>query len=310
MKRILITGIGGDIAQGVATLVRGARPGARLVGSDTHEQHAGRLFVDECLILPPARDPGYGAALREVLARHQVDLLMPMTEAEIGVMDSSVLGAPQVPPWVGPGVHVVAAGLDKLATARSLAALGLPVPWTVAAGAERPPEYPCVLKPRFGSGSRAVFTIDNDEAALCLAKKYPQSVFQELLQPADAEVTCAVYRTRDGRVATLQLLRRLVGGLTGWARVIRDEAVEHMCKAIAEGLGLAGSMNVQLRITAAGPRVFEINPRFSSTAVMRHLMGFTDVVWTLDELDGHEVSPAPVALGRVGVRLQRSVILI
>ncbi len=309
MKCILITGIGGDIAQSVATLVRGARPSARLVGSDMHEQHAGRLFVDECLILPPAHDPAYGTALREALVRHQVDLIMPMTEAEIGVMDRSVIGSPQMPPWVGPGARVVAAGLDKLATARSLAGIGLPVPWTVAAGVERPPEYPCVLKPRFGSGSRAVFMINNDEEALCLAKKYPESVFQELLQPAEAEVTCAVYRTRDGRISTLQLLRRLVGGLTGWARVIRDEAVEHMCKAIAEGLRLGGSMNVQLRITTAGPRVFEINPRFSSTAVMRHLMGFTDVVWTLDELDGREVSPAPVALGRVAVRLQHSVIL-
>jgi carbamoyl-phosphate synthase large subunit len=308
MTRILITGIGGDIAQGIATLVRGARPGALLVGSDIHEQHAGRLFVDECEVLPPAGHPGYGAALREALARHEVDLLIPVTEPEIGVM-ASVLGGPPLIPWVGPGSRVVAAGLDKLATARASAALGLPAPWTVAAGEALPQAYPCVLKPRLGSGSRSVFLINDGDEALCFAKKYPDSIFQELLEPAEAEVTCAVYRTRDGRVATLQLLRRLAGGLTGWARVIRDEAVERMCAAIAQGLGLAGSMNVQLRITTAGPRVFEINPRFSSTAVMRHLMGFTDVVWTLDELDGREVRFAPVAVGRIAVRVQGSVIL-
>ena len=308
MKNILITGIGGDIAQAVATLVREARPGARIVGSDVHGQHAGRLFADECAILPPASDPGYANALKALVASREIDLAIPVTEAELAVM-AQALGNPPAVRWVSPGPRVVAAGVDKLATAQSLAALGLPVPWTRAAGDGPPQQYPCVLKPRFGSGSRNIFVVDNADEAGWLARKYPDAVFQELLEPADAEVTCAVYRTRDGRVATLQLLRRLAGGLTGWARVIRDEAVEGMCAAIARGLDLAGSMNVQLRITAAGPRVFEINPRFSSTVAMRHRLGFTDVAWTLDELDGRTVNPAPVPVGRTVVRVQGSAIL-
>jgi len=308
MKNILITGIGGDIAQAVATLVREARPGARIVGSDVHEQHAGRLFADECAILPPARDTGYANALKALVASREIDLSIPVTEAELAVM-AQALGNPPAVRWVSPGPRVVAAGIDKLATAQAVSALGLPVPWTRAAGDGPPPQYPCVLKPRFGSGSRNIFVVDNADEAGWLARKYPDAVFQELLEPADAEVTCAVYRTRDGRVATLQLLRRLAGGLTGWARVIRDEAVEGMCAAIARGLDLAGSMNVQLRITAAGPRVFEINPRFSSTVAMRHRLGFTDVAWTLDELDGRTVNPAPVPVGRTVVRVQGSAIL-
>jgi carbamoyl-phosphate synthase large subunit len=308
MKNILITGIGGDIAQAVATLVREARPGARIVGSDVHGQHAGRLFADECAILPPASDSGYANALKALVADRQIDLAIPVTEAELAVMAQALGNLPAVR-WVNPGPRVVAAGIDKLATAQALSALGLPVPWTRAAGDGPPPQYPCVLKPRFGSGSRNIFVVDNADEAGWLARKYPDAVFQELLEPADAEVTCAVYRTRDGRVATLQLLRRLAGGLTGWARVIRDEAVEQMCAAIARGLDLAGSMNVQLRITAAGPRVFEINPRFSSTVAMRHRLGFTDVAWTLDELDGRTVNPAPVPVGRTVVRVQGSAIL-
>ena len=30
-----------------------------------------------------------------------------------------------------------------------------------------------------------------------------------------------------------------------------------------------------------GPRIFEINPRFSSTVMMRHAIGFSDVAWML-----------------------------
>lgn len=308
MNNILITGIGGDIAQAVASLVREARPGVKIIGSDIHQQHGGRLFADECITLPPAREPGYLAALNSVVATRQIDLILPMTEAEIAVMmqtPKNLLTAV----WIGPGQSVIAAGIDKLATAQALAGLGLAVPWTLAAGETLPRAFPCIFKPRFGSGSRNIFIVENEKDAVFLAQKYPDAIFQELLEPADSEVTCAVYRTRDGRVATIQLLRRLAGGLTGWAKVIRSDAVEEMCRGIAHGLNLSGSMNIQLRITAGGPRVFEINPRFSSTVAMRHKLGFTDVVWTLDEIEGRDVNPVPIPAGKVAVRVHDCTIL-
>jgi carbamoyl-phosphate synthase large subunit len=199
--------------------------------------------------------------------------------------------------------------VDKLATARALEALDLPAPWTASADEAMPMEYPCILKPRLGSGSRGVMTVVDETDARFLARKFPGGVFQQLLDPHRGEVTCAVYRSRDGSVATLQLLRRLAGGLTGWAKVIRDPAVEALCAKLAQGLELSGSMNVQLRLTRQGPLVFEINPRFSSTALMRHRLGFSDVMWTLDELDGAAVSFCFVDEGRIAVRLHGAAVL-
>ena len=57
-----------------------------------------------------------------------------------------------------------------------------------------------------------------------------------------------------------------------------------MCKHIANEVSLLGSMNVQLRLTNEGPRIFEINPRFSSTVLMRHLIGFQDLIWTINDI--------------------------
>jgi carbamoyl-phosphate synthase large subunit len=199
--------------------------------------------------------------------------------------------------------------VDKHATVEALRQLGLPAPWTVRADQAPPESFPCILKDRFGSGSRSVVIVRNPREAEDMARARRDALFQELLEPADREVTCAVYRTRDRRVGVVQMLRRLAGGLTGWARVISDEAVKRTCEVLAEGLELQGSMNVQMRLTDKGPRVFEINPRFSSTVLMRHKLGFTDVAWSLDELEGKPVLFPVLREGRVAVRTQGAAIL-
>lgn len=308
-KVILITGIGGDISQGVATILRENRPDLRLIGVDVHTQHGGHMFVDQFALVPGASAPDYPSAIRAIIGKHSVDVVIPMSEPELGVSRRISESLPGVK-WITAGEGVVRAGLDKLETMRALAALDVPVPWTVPVSEGRPVAYPCILKNRTGSGSRAVFTVADAEDAECLARRYPDAVFQELLLPADREVTCAVYRRRDGAVASLLMLRRLTGGFTGWAKVIRDEETSRMCEAVAQGLGLRGSMNIQLRLTDKGPRIFEINPRISSTVLMRHRLGYTDVLWALDEVEGRSVVFPEIPQGRIMVRVQGATVVI
>ncbi|MBM3272722.1 ATP-grasp domain-containing protein [Candidatus Kaiserbacteria bacterium] len=309
MKTILVTGIGGDIAQSVAGIIREHRPRYRLVGTDLHDQHGGSLFVSSMHVVPRADSPGYLRRLQEIMEKEDVDIVIPMTEPELAVLLPQIEAATDKALWITSGRQVVAAGIDKLETAKQLANLGLPVPWTIPVIEGYPKTYPCIIKNRFGSGSRNQSIVRSSEDAVFFSARNPEAIFQELLEPEDREVTCAVYRTRDGRVAVLQLLRRLTGGFTGWARVIDDPSITQLCIAIADGLDLRGSMNVQLRNTLAGPRVFEINPRFSSTALMRQKMGFSDVLWALDEAENAPVSFPHIHPGTIGVRTQDAAII-
>lgn len=309
MKKILITGIGGDIAQSTASIIRKHYPGYLLLGTDIHTQHGGSLFVDKVTTLPAASSLEYPSALEQFLNEEAVDIVYPMTEPELSILNPIIKKNPQIT-WVTAGQKVMETGVDKLATMNALATLGIATPWTIPVNEGMPLEYPCILKNRYGSGSRAVFTIRTESEAAFFKHHYPDAIYQELLEPPDREVTCAVYRTKDGRVMTLQFLRRLVGGFTGWAQVIQDPDVLVMCEQIANGLALAGSMNVQLRLTTAGPRVFEINPRISSTVMMRNLLGFSDVVWPLDELAGKPINVPPIKVGQVLVRVQGARVLI
>jgi carbamoyl-phosphate synthase large subunit len=307
-KAVLITGIGGDIAQGVASILRESRPDLYLIGVDVHSQHGGGLFVDVVEVVPSATEIDYCNRLRAVIAKHGVKILIPMTEPELGVLYPFSDIFPGVHP-VTAGAQVVAAGLDKLATIQAVKQLGLSVPWTLPVTEAPPPSFPCILKSRYGSGSRVVFRLENSRDSDYFSRKYTDAIYQELLEPADREVTCAVYRTRDGETMCLQMLRRLTGGLTGWAKTINDQETSNMCIKIAEGLDLRGSMNVQLRLTEQGPRVFEINPRFSSTVLMRHQIGFSDVLWSIQEAEGDQIKFPIINNHKIMVRTQSASVL-
>jgi carbamoyl-phosphate synthase large subunit len=305
---VLITGIGGDIAQSVAKLVRQRFPDFRLVGTDMGVEHGGRLFVDGLRIVPAAASPDYTAALLKIVEAERVDHVVPMSEPELEVL-LPLIEKGEHTSWVTAGPKVIAAGIDKLETAQALAHLGIPTPWTSAVATGQPRELPCILKERFGSGSRGVYIVKDEEDLRYLAPRHPAGVFQQLLGTPDAEVTCAVYRTADERVATLQMRRRLVGGFTGWAETIADHRVAAMCEQVAEGLQLRGAMNVQLRLTSDGPRIFEINPRYSSTVLMRAGIGFNDVAWAFDELQGKPVTFPSIPTGTVIVRTQGAAVI-
>ena len=309
MTTILITGIGGDIAQAAAKIIREARPGYVLIGTDIHDHHCGGLFVDESHVLPAAANPGYAAYLDEILSRHSVDIVIPMTEPELSIISASTRPWCRPVQWIHAGAKAIAVGIDKLLTAQTLHGFGIEIPWTLPIAEAGPHAVPCIVKGRFGSGSRSVFVLRHLDDVPYFRRNMPDGIFQELLEPADKEVTCAVFRTSEGEVLTLQLLRTLTGGLTGWAEVIDDTRVTELCRTVANKLDVSGCINIQLRITAYGPRIFEINPRISSTALMRHLLGFQDVVWAIDEAEGKRPSFRAVAPGRQVGRLYGAAVL-
>ena len=207
MKSILITGIGGDIAQGVATIIRSKWPDCHLIGTDMAIQHAGTLFVDDFYQLPSVESEKYLDRLKNLVFTYSVEIIIPMSEPELPVV-TKVFQEIDGVHCLSAGESIIDIGLDKQLTNQTLKNMGLDVPWSIPVTEGEPEGFPCIIKSRKGSGSRAVFTIENKDEAEYLKSKFPDSIYQELLLPADREVTCAVYRTQDGRVSALQMRRK------------------------------------------------------------------------------------------------------
>lgn len=301
---MLITGCGGDIALALARIAREAGAARRLIGCDIHADHPGSVFFDVCELAPRASDGAYLEALERVVKAHNVDVIVPMSEAEITVLlDAGHLDTFAGVPVIAANRLAVETGLDKYETFSRLAAHKLGVPWTRIVGEVPPLDLPCILKRRRGQGGKDLRLVTTDEEVKLATLMRPDDLWQQLLLPEDQEYTCGLYRARTGETRMIALRRRLQDSATSAAVVVDSAPFSSLLHGIADALDLNGSINVQLRLTADGPKVFEINPRFSSTVRFRHTLGFHDFIWSLQETRGVPIgtyrAPSP------GIRMYR-----
>ena len=102
--------------------------------------------------------------------------------------------------------------------------------------------------------------------------------------------------------------RRLDAGRTVVASIENNYEIKSFLMNLIEKINLNGLLNVQLRLTQDGPKIFEINPRVSSTVKMRHLLGFSDLVWAINCLRGNKIPENNKIMSGTIYRLSREII--
>ena len=116
-------------------------------------------------------------------------------------------------------------------------------------------------------------------------KLYKQNewVIEELLNKNSDEYTCAIIRIKDLKKIIIfnRKLHKL--GHTMFADQFEDKAIETGLLAIADKINLNGVINIQFKIQNNQIKIFDINPRISSTVKMRDLLGFKDCLWWIKE---------------------------
>jgi carbamoyl-phosphate synthase large subunit len=284
---ILVTGAGGDIAQSIAKILRGTNFYGQLIGTDVHNEHAGNFFFDKIIALPLCNQSTYLEKLTEIIQKEKIDIIIPMSEPEIlffyihnltdSILDAKILMA---------NSRAIEVGMDKLKTIEFLKANNLPYPQTDVVSNVKKPVFPAIMKARRGSGSKSIFKIYQQDEFDFYSKKYPDYIYQQMLLADNDEYTCGVFRSKSMGNKNIIIKRTLKGGLTGYGKVIKNDIIEQLLNSIATLLDLVGSINIQLRIVNEIPYIFEINPRFSSTVRFRHLLGFQDLLWSLEDKMG------------------------
>ncbi len=288
---ILVTGCGGDIGQSIGKILKSHPMFGSVIGCDMSEQHPGKFIFERCLKIPAISSDKYQSTLEGFIKEFNIDIILPASEPELryytknNICDN-FLGVL----LVSANIKAMEIGFDKLLTAKFLKEKGLPFPLTQVAGEVTQPELPVIMKSRSGSGSKSLFLIEDIHDFNFYRAKHPDYIIQEFIKNGDAEFTCGLFRDLKGNIRTISYKRKLIGGFSGFGEVVQNDEIDRLLLTIGEKLNLRGSINIQLRLSDRGPLVFEINPRFSSTVMFRHLMGFEDVLWSIQDRLGEEIA--------------------
>lgn len=293
MKTVLVTGMGGNVGQGIARNVAACGRGLRIVGTNNQGFSGGNHLCDAFYVVPNGDRPEYIESLNRIIAAEQVDLLLPSTDIEADALARHREALACAAAVSGP--QATGLYLDKWLSFQHHRRHGIPWAETVLPSGYRGQFPRALAKPRCGRGSRGL--LPDPDASVLSDQEY---LVQELHQ--GVEITAAAYVTRSRQLlGHITLVRTLDHGATQNCRVTFEYAdrVPPILEQVVATTDVLGSFNLQAMVTPEGAVVpFEVNCRLSGTNSVRAQFGFQDVLYTLQEhLFGEAPEPPSVRPG-------------
>jgi hypothetical protein len=316
--RLLVVGAGTGAANNLIRSLRGARSGWFILGAHHDRFALSRSGADRSFLIPPADHVGFAGALRRLVARERVDLLIPTTDAEVVRLASARRG------WrcrlFLPRARTVALCQDKYVLARHLEARGVPVPRTVPLSgigsvAEayrrlgRPPRAWCRIR-RGTNASGAIPVATAAQARSWIAywemmRRVPASGFTLAEYLPGRDFACQSL-WREGRLMLVKAFERLayvtVGGnpsgmssAAALARTVAEPRVTEIAVRAVHAVDphASGVFGVDLKENGHGePCVTEINAgRFLAGTNLLDFTGRHNMAATYVRLGMGEASP-------------------
>lgn len=303
---ILVTGVGGDIGNGVLNCLKKINYHDKLIGCDINEYSIGRPQLDYFYVVPKtAEEDEYIKKILNITSKHSVDFIIPTSENEIKVYNThqELFYSREVKILMNSS-EILNVFLDKYNTIDFFKNNNIPYPDTIFLNEYNNEfEFPIILKRRNSAGSKGVFVANDQIDINYFKEKYDDVMVQEMIGDSNNEFTIGVFS--DGvSVRNIAFQRYLgYGSLSRQVELVTDVKIDHLVNLIVKKLNLRGCINIQARKNNKNEYIpFEINPRLSSTIEFRHFFGFEDLRWWLDlYLENESIYEKKYSAG-VGVR--------
>lgn len=302
-KTVLVTGIGGNVGQGILRNIASLNLSIRLIGTDIASFTPGNHLCNATYKVPYSYDESYIPTLQNIIDKEKVDLVLPSTDYEVYYLSQNAEKLTAI--VVASDAKTAKTYLDKYESYVYLSQNNIPFAKSWITGDYDFSEKEIIAKPREGRGSRGILL--NPENPNQLPNGY-------MIQPLakGIEITTAVYVNKQGKLHGLFTMERsLTNGTTTESRVVfqYDNEITIIAeKMIALG-GLVGSFNIQSIVTTKGEIVpFEINCRISGTNSIRHNLGFQDVKYAIQEYLLNEAPDEPKPIEGIATRILMDVV--
>lgn len=302
-RRILVTGIGGNVGQGILRNIRDCFPNVHLVGIDISAFTPGNHLCDEVYKVPYSYDEDYIPTVSKIIKNENIELVIPSTDYEIYYL--SLNRETLKVPILASEPEIAKIYLDKFLTYEFLSKNNIPFAKSWLVSDYDFSERNIIAKPREGRGSRGI--IINPKNLSELSKEY-------MIQPLHEgiEITTAVYVDKNSKLHGIFTMERsLTNGTTTESKVVfkYDNELRVIAQKMINIGGLRGSFNIQSIVTEYNEIIpFEINCRISGTNSIRHNLGFPDVKFAIQEYLFDQIPDKPNPIEGVATRILMDVI--
>jgi carbamoyl-phosphate synthase large subunit len=242
-----------------------ARAGATTVATDLSPLAPALYHADHHAFLPRIADPGYLPALTEVIATHDVRLVVPLTDLDQVLLARARDNGQLRAEVLLPRADVVERVNDKYLAHEFFESNGIASPpsW-LPDDLPDELEFPVLVKAREGFGSQHIHRAENrEQLEFFLSYTEVRSFVQNACR--GEEFSIDVFCDFDGRClnAIPRTMIESRGGESIKGKTIKDWDLINYGAFVAETLGLAGPANIQcFREENGRHEVTDVNPRF------------------------------------------------
>jgi len=278
-KKVLVSGIGGNVGQGIIRNINKVFPNVIIVGVDINDFSSGNHLCDIFYKVPYANDSRYIESINEIVKKEQVNLIIPSTDYEVFYLSKYQ--------------HLIKCTIavsefktadfctDKMKTYEHFRDHNMSfAPSTLPSKYVSNQFDKLIVKPIEGRGSRDIYI--NPKNISAFSDKF---LVQKLYE--GIEVTIAFYVNKVNILhGFITQERTLESGTTKNTKVTKayDALVEPLLNKLIKSANFSGSINLQAIITKENTiHPFEVNCRISGTNSMRSNFGFEDIKYTLQE---------------------------
>lgn len=286
MKKLLLSGLGGSLFPYLNTSLKDY---FELFYIDSNPLIKGLYPNLNFTIVPLVSDQNYSSSVIDLIQRNSIDYYIPLIDEELAVAKTEIYKKTQVH-VIAPSLTFIDLCINKYKLMKFLEKNNLSTIESYS-GIEFKDQllFPVFVKPISGRGSRGIRKINSKEqlkAYYILEGYQPEEI---LIQPLieGEEYTVGVTTNNLNEVLCIGS-KRIISkrGITQIAVTENNNQINELVKRLVNIMKPCGPMNIQLFITAEGElKIFEINPRFSTTTILEIEAGVNVIKDYLDNID-------------------------
>ncbi len=287
---LLLPSIGNkvDLARLLGAAVR--RRGGRLLGSDLSADAAALASVDIRVELPRFDDAAFWHVFAAVAREAGIDAVVPVRNeelphwaqrAEAGELPARLFISPE---------RTLRLCLDKAALYAAAESAGIRCPpWQPANAwiAESAGQFPVILKPVSGSGSRGIRVArDSNELGRWIEGLDRPYLVQKQMVGTEFSVDCFANGTGQLDAVCVRERTQVVNGQCTIGTPVDDPELVSLCRSIARVLDFRGVVNFQFIRDGDSAWLIDLNPRFPGGIAQTEAAGFAFCERTVATLAG------------------------